>query len=139
MYSEILRFALLCSLLGLLLPSPAAAAQRWNDLEDELEGRELVLRPTFEGRRKVYLDGEDDRVFVLHRGNRLFPLRESETVRITDADPEDDHIELELQSARLGRGRVDFYGPTPSAQDFERWLDEVFEVTTAEADFQRWH
>ena len=137
MYSEILRFALLCSLLGLLLPSPAAA-QRWNDLEDELEGRELVLRPTFEGRRKVYLDGEDDRVFVLHRGNRLFPLRESETVRITDADPEDDHIELEFQSARLGRGRVDFYGPTPSAQDFERWLDEVFEVTTAEADFQRY-
>ena len=58
------------------------------------------LRPTFEGRRKVYLDGEDDRVFVLHRGNRLFPLRASETVRITDADPEDDHIELELQSAR---------------------------------------
>ena len=71
MYSEILRFTLLFSLLGLLLPSPAAA-QRWNDLEDELEGRELVLRPTFEGRRKVYLDGEDDRVFVLHRGNRLF-------------------------------------------------------------------
>ena len=104
----ILRFALLCSLPGLLLPSPAAA-QRWNDLEDALEGRELVLRPTFEGRRKVYLDAEDDRVFVLHRGDRLFPLRESETVRITDADPEDDHIELELQSARLGRGRVDVY------------------------------
>ena len=62
----ILRFALLCSLPGLLLPSPAAA-QRWNDLEDALEGRELVLRPTFEGRRKVYLDGDDDRVFVLHR------------------------------------------------------------------------
>ena len=79
-----------------------------------------------------------DRVFVLHRGDRLFPLRESETVRITDADPEDDHIELELQSARLGRGRVDVYGPAPSAQDFERWLDEVFEVTTAEADFQRY-
>ena len=133
----ILRFALLCSLPGLLLPSPAAA-QRWNDLEDALEGRELVLRPTFEGRRKVYLDAEDDRVFVLHRGDRLFPLRERETVRITDADPEDDHIELELQSARLGRGRVDVYGPAPSAQDFERWLDEVFEVTTAEADFQRY-
>ena len=133
----ILRFALLCLLPGLLLPSPAAA-QRWNDLEDALEGRELVLRPTFEGRRKVYLDADDDRVFVLHRGDRLFPLRERETVRITDADPEDDHIELELQSARLGRGRVDVYGPAPSAQDFERWLDEVFEVTTAEADFQRY-
>ena len=137
MHSEILRFALLLSLPGLLLPSPAAA-QRWNDIEDALEGRELILRPTFEGRRKVYLDMEDDRLFALHRGDRLFPLREGETVRITDADPEDDHIELELQSARLGRGRVDFYGPPPSAEDFELWLDEVFEVTTAEADFHRY-
>ena len=137
MHSEILRLALLLLLTGLLLPSPAAA-QRWNDLEDTLEDRELVLRPTFEGRRKVYLDGEDDRIFALHRGDRLFPLREGETVRIIDADPEDDHIELELQSTRLGRGRVDFYGPPPSSEEFERWLDEVFEVTTAEADFHRY-
>ena len=121
----------------MFLSSPVSA-QRWNDLEDALEGRELVLRPTFEGRRKVYLDMEDDSVFALHRGDRLFPLRKSETVRITDADPEDDHIELELQSTRLGRGRIDFYGQAPAAQGFERWLDEVFEVTTAEADFQRY-
>ena len=137
MQSEMLRFAFLFSLSGLFL-SPPAEAQRWNDLEDALEGREMVLRPTFEGRRKVYLDMEGDNVFALHRGDRLFPLRESETVRITDADPEDDHIELELQSARLGRGRVDFYGPAPTAPDFERWLDEVFEVTTTEANFQRY-
>ena len=84
------------------------------------------------------LDAADDRIFALHRGDRLFPLREREAVRITDADPERDHIELELQSARLGRGRVDFHGPPPSAQAFERWLDEVFEVTIAEADFQRY-
>ena len=138
MHSLIPRFAFSVLLLGLLLLPDQAAAQRWNDLEDALEGRELVLRPTFEGRRKIYLDMENDSVFALHRGNRLFPLRESETVRITDADPEDDHIELELQSPRLGRGRVDFYGPAPSAEDFESWLDEVFEVTTAEADFQRY-
>ena len=138
MQTKILRFTLLLSLSGMFLSSPVAA-QRWNDLEDALEGRELVLRPTFEGRRKVYLDMDDDSVFALHRGGRLFPLRESETVRITDADPEDDHIELELQSPRLGRGRIDFYGSSaPSAHDFERWLDEVFEVTTAEADFQRY-
>ena len=137
MQTKILFFTLLFSLYGMFLSSPASA-QRWSDLEDALEGRELVLRPTFEGRRKVYLDMADDSVFALHRGNRLFPLRESETVRITDADPEDDHIELELRSTRLGRGRVDFYGQAPTAQDFERWLDEVFEVTTAEADFQRY-
>ena len=137
MQTKILFFTLLFSLYGMFLSSPASA-QRWSDLEDALEGRELVLRPTFEGRRKVYLDMADDSVFALHRGNRLFPLRESETVRITDADPEDDHIELELRSTRLGRGRVDFHGQAPTAQDFERWLDEVFVVTTAEADFQRY-
>ena len=137
MQSRILHFMPIVLLSGLFLSSPTAA-QRWDDLEDALEGRELVLRPTFDGRRKVYLDMEDDNVFALHRGDRLFPLRESETVRITDADPEDDHIELELESSRLGRGRIDFYGPAPTAQDFERWLDEVFEVTTAEAEFHRY-
>lgn len=138
MHSPILRLIVPVLFVGLVLLPEPAAAQRWNDLEDALEGRELVLRPTLQGRRKVYLDSGDDSIFALHRGNRLFPLRESETVRITDADPEDDHIELELQSARLGRGRVDFYGPPPSADEFESWLDEVFEVTTAESDYQRY-
>lgn len=119
----------------LLAPQPPASAQRWDDLEDALEGRELVLRPTTEGRRKLYIDAE---VFVLHRGDRLFPLRESEPVRIVDADPKDDHIELEIRSGRLGRGRIDFHGPAPAADDFERWLDEVFEIVTAEADFHRY-
>ena len=67
MQTKILRFTLLLSLSGMSLSLPAAA-QRWNDLEDALEGRELVLRPTFEGRRKVYLDMDDDSVFALHRG-----------------------------------------------------------------------
>lgn len=116
-----------------------AQTHRWSDLEDVLEGRELVMRPTLEGRRKLYIDiGEDREAFVLHRGNRLFPLRDSEPVHIIDADPEDDHIELELQSRRLGNGRVDFYGPAPTAEDFERWLDEVFEITTGNADFHRY-
>ena len=124
-------------LAALFLPSPAQA-QRWEDLEDALEGRELTMRPTTEGRRKLYLDVGAAEVFVLYHGNRLFPLRQSEPVRITDADPEDNHIELELLSNRLGRGRVDFHGPAPPAEDFERWLDEVFEVATAETAFHRY-
>ena len=128
-----------CLLLALaLLAPPPADAQRWNDLEDALEGRELVLRPTPEGRRKLYLDVGGDEAFVLLRGDRLFPLREPEPVRIEDADPDDDRIELDLLSPRLGRGRVDFHGRAPTAADFERWLDEVFEVATAEADFHRY-
>ena len=137
MRSQILHLGFLSVLFSLILSSPVDA-QQWNDLEDALEGRELILRPTFEGRRKVYLDMNDDSVFALHRGDRLFPLRESELVVITDADPEDDHIELELRSARLGEGRVDFYGPAPTSEDFELWLDELFEIATAEADFHRY-
>ena len=91
------------------------------------------MRPTVEGRRKAYIDLGDLEAFALHRGDRLFPLRESEPVRVTDADPEDSHIELELESSRLGRGRVDFHGAPPAAEDFERWLDAVFEVVTPAA------
>ncbi len=124
-------------LLALLAPAPADA-QQWRDLESALEGRELTMRPTVEGRRKVYIDLGDLEAFALHRGDRLFPLRESEPVRVIDADPEDSHIELELVSSRLGRGRVDFHGAPPAAEDFERWLDAVFEVVTPEADFPRY-
>ena len=130
------RYTVAASLAALLFSSPAAA-QRWNDLEDAIEGRELVMRPTTEGRRKLYLDADGGEAFVLHRGDRLFPLREREAVFVVDADPEDDHIEIELQSARLGRGRVDFHGRAPTAEEFERWLDEVFEITTPESDFHR--
>ncbi len=137
MQSRTIRYTGAISLAVLLLSSPATA-QRWNDLEDALEGRELVMRPTTEGRRKLYLDVEGGDAFVLHRGDRLFPLREREPILIVDADPEDDHIELELQSGRLGRGRVDFHGPAPAADEFERWLDEVFEIATPEADFHRY-
>lgn len=131
-------YAPLASLLVILLGPPPAQAQRWNDLEDALEGRILVLRPTTEGRRKIYIDAGGPDAYALLRGDRLFPLRAPEPVRIMDADPENDHIELDLQSSRLGRGRVDFYGVAPGAEDFERWLDEIFEITTPEADFHRY-
>jgi len=131
-YHAVVAFVVLVS----LVPTDAHG-QEWKDLESTLEGRELVLRPTVEGRRKLYVAAGDADAFVLFRGGRLFPLRASEPVRIIDADPEDDHIELELQSERLGRGRVDFYGSPPDGEDFERWLDEVFEVITAEAAFYR--
>ena len=129
--------AALLLLVAVLAPAPADA-QRWEDLERTLEGRELIMRPTVEGRRKVYIDLGDLEAFALHHGDRLFPLRESEPVRIVDADPEGSHIELEIVSSRLGRGRVDFHGAPPAADDFERWLDAVFEVVTPEAEFHHY-
>ena len=126
--------------LALAIPLLAgeASAQQWSDFEQLLQGRGLVMRPTVEGRRKVYIEAGDLEVFALHRGDRLFPLRAAEPVRIVDVDSHDDHIELELESDRLGRGRVDFYGTSPNASTFEVWLDELFEVTTPEADFHRY-
>lgn len=129
--------AALLLLVAALAPAPADA-QRWEDLESSLEGRELIMRPTVEGRRKVYIDVGDLEAFALYRGDRLFPLRESEPVRIVDADPEGSHIELEIASSRLGRGRVDFHGAPPAADEFERWLDAVFEVVTPEAEFHQY-
>ena len=134
---QVRNAAALLPLVVMLAPAPAEA-QRWEDLEDALEGRELIMRPTVEGRRKVYIELGDLEAFALHRGDRLFPLRESEPVRIVAADPEDRHIELEIASSRLGRGRVDFHGSPPAAEDFERWLDAVFEVLTPEADFHQY-
>ncbi len=137
MQPRTVRYTGAVGLAALLVSSPAAA-QRWNDLEDAIEGRELVMRPTTHGRRKLYIDAGNGDAFVLHRGDRLFPLRERESVLVIDADPEDDHIQLEIRSARLGRGREDFYGRAPAADEFERWLDEVFEISTSEADFHRY-
>ena len=121
MHSEVLRFALLLSLPGLLLPSPAAA-QRWNDLEDALEGRELILRPTFEGRRKVYLDMEDDRLFALHRGERLF---RSQTLHIRGAnhlpdmaDQQPFATESDALTGGYDRCGVCFV-PTPDVSDYQ--------------------
>jgi len=126
--------AIVIGMIALNFPS-TSYAQKWDDLEKALEGRELIMRPTMEGRRKVYLEVGESEVFALHRGNRLFPLRATEPVRIVDVDPERGHVEIELESSRLGRGRVDFYGSPPSASDFELWLDEIFEVITADAEF----
>ena len=137
MLTSFIRLAAVFVSVVLVFPV-GAQAQRWGDLERALEGRELVMRPTVEGRRKIYIDTGSSEAYVLYRGDRLFPLRASEPVRIVDADPENDHIELELQSGRLGRGRVDFFGPAPTAESFEAWLDEVFEVTTPEVDFHRY-
>lgn len=131
-----LRIAWVSICAALLLDVPVQA-QQWSDLETTLEGRELTMRRTVEGRRKLYLGDGTNGAFVLFRGG-LFPLRASELVRITDADSEDDHIELRLESSRLGEGRVDFFGTAPTAENFEPWLDEVFEVATADADFHRY-
>lgn len=126
------------SLVLTLLFSGPAIAQGWRNLGGPLEGRELVMRPTPEERRKVYLNLGEAEMYALYRGDRLFPLREGEPVRITGTDRSPFHIELRIESGRLGSGQVEFHGSPPTALEFERWLDAVFEVLTPEADFHRY-
>lgn len=112
------RIALLGALPLLLLPLPAQETGEtgWTELQKCLKGRELVLRPTIEGRRKVYISvgGEDEtEAFALHRSNRLFPMRVAEPVRIVGVRPWEDHLELELRSEWVGNQRIRLREPRP--------------------------
>jgi Zn-dependent protease with chaperone function len=123
-----------------LLLASHSSAQTWLAVAERLRGQELTLRPTAEGRQKVYLPTTpgSEEAFAFFRKSRLFPLRAAERVRVTKADPRDDRIEIELTSSRLGRGRIDLYGPAPTPETLERWLDEIFELRTPESEFARY-
>ena len=114
----------------------------WRNIERYVErykDRPLVLRPTRGEHRRVYLwTDPDGAAYAVHQGDDLFPATERTQVRVRDADPETDHIEVELESADGRRGRISFYGPEPSVAVFRSWMDEVFETETPEADFERY-
>ena len=76
--------------------------------------------------------------YAVHEGDDLFPVTEPTRVRVRDADPETDHIEVDLESTDGRRGRVSFYGREPSIAVFRSWLDEVFETETPEPSFERY-
>ena len=114
----------------------------WQDIERYVErykDRPLVLRPTRGEHRRVYLwNDPEGMAYAVHEGDDLFPVVQPTRVRVRDADPETDHIEVELESADGRRGRVSFYGREPSIAVFRGWMDEVFESETPESDFERY-
>ena len=114
----------------------------WRDIERYVErykDRPLVLRPTRGEHRRVYLwNDPEGMAYAVHEGDDLFPVVQPTRVRVRDADPETDHIEVELESADGRRGRVSFYGREPSTAAFRGWMDEVFESETPESDFERY-
>ena len=60
---------------------------------ERYKDRPLVLRPTREHHRRVYLwNDSDSAAYAVHEGDDLFPVTEPTRVRVRDADPETDHI-----------------------------------------------
>ena len=114
----------------------------WQDIERYVErykDRPLVLRPTRDHHRRVYLwNDPEGAAYAVHEGDDLFPVTEPTRVRVRDADPETDHIEVDIESADGQRGRVSFYGREPSIAVFRDWMDEVFETETPEPNFERY-
>ena len=114
----------------------------WRDIERYVErykDRPLVLRPTRGQHRRVYLSTDpQDEAYAVHEGNDLFPVTQPTRVTVRDADPQTDHIEVDLESADGRRGRVGFYGREPTVAVFRQWMDEVFETETPERSFERY-
>lgn len=159
-YTTATATALVITILSLAVAEPAAGQnfldrlrratesidpnndEGWRDIERYVErykDRHLVLRPTREHHRRVYLwNDPEGAAYAVHEGDDLFPVTEPTTVRVRDADPETDHIEVELESTDGRRGRVSFYGREPSIAVFRGWMDEVFETETPEASFERY-
>ena len=106
---------------------------------ERYKDRPLVLRPTRDHQRRVYLWNDPEGVaYAVHEGDDLFPVNEPTRVHVRDADPETDHIEVDLQSTDGRRGRVSFYGREPSIAVFRGWMDEIFETETPESNFERY-
>ena len=124
------------------LADPNSEDEGWRDIERYVErytDRPLVLRPTREHHRRVYLwNDPEGTAYAIHEGDDLFPVTEPTRVRVRDADPETDHIEVDLESTDGRRGRVSFYGREPSVAVFRSWMDEIFETETPERNFTRY-
>ena len=65
-------------------------------------------------------------------------MTEATRVRVKDADPETDHIEIDIETNDGREGRISFYGEEPTVAEFRTWMDEIFETETVERDFERY-
>ena len=116
----------------------------WRQIERHVERHKdrdnpLILRPTTRKHRRVeILAASRPGVHAVHEGDELFPVTEATRVRVKDADPETDHIEIDIETNDGREGRISFYGEEPTVTEFRTWMDEIFETETAERDFERY-
>ena len=113
--------------------------RRWGDIERHIERYdELTVRPTV---RHPFVDLEIPDavgpVYAVLEGD-LFPASRELRVRVKDADPEGDHIEIDIESGDGVEGRVSFFGREVPVAVFRLWMDEIFETETPEERFERY-
>ena len=111
----------------------------WGEIERHIEQyEELTVRPTV---RFPFVDLEIPNaagaVYAVLEGD-LFPAPRELRVRVKDADPEGDHIEIDLESGDGVEGRVSFFGEEVPVAVFRLWMDEIFETETPEERFERY-
>ena len=121
-----------------------AQGDGWRQVERHVERHKdrdnpLTLRPTAREHRRVeILTASRPGVHALHEGDELFPVTEAVQVRVKDADPEPDHIEIDIETRDGREGRISFYGDEPTVAEFRIWMDEIFETETPEREFERY-
>ena len=121
-----------------------AQGEGWRAIERHVERHKdrnnpLMLRATTREHRRVeILTASRPGVYAVHEGDELFPVTESTRVRVKDADPETDHIEIDIESSDGREGRISFYGDAPTVTEFRVWMDEIFATETPERDFERY-
>lgn len=121
-----------------------ARGEGWREIERHIERHKdrdnpLTLRPTTRAHRRVeILAASRPGVYAVHERDELFPVTEAVPVRVKDADPETDHIEIDIETADGREGRISFYGDEPTVAEFRVWMDEIFETETPERDFERY-
>lgn len=95
------RLSLLIAI-SLLLSSPFFAQVT----PESLKGKDLKLRETANVNRKVYVTVGGETAYYIHDSSRLFPIRKSEAVKISDVKPKKDSIEISFVSSYLGKGKI---------------------------------
>ena len=121
-----------------------AQGEGWRQIERHVERHKdrddpLTLRSTTREHRRVeILAASRPGVYAVHEGDELFPVTDPVQVRVKDADPEDDHIEIDIETRDGREGRISFYGDEPTVAEFRTWMDEVFETETPARDFERY-
>ena len=121
-----------------------AEGEGWRQIEPHVERHKdrdnpLILRATTREHRRVeILTASRPGVHAVHEGDELFPVTEATRVRVKDADPETDHIEIDIESADGREGQISFYGDEPTVAEFRIWMDEIFETETLEQAFERY-
>ncbi len=76
---------------------------------ENLKGRELKLRETVNVNRKIYVTFGDQTAYYIHESSRLFPVRKTETVKVTEVKTKKDSIEVSFISPNLGKGKIRVY------------------------------